>query len=144
MPFVFAGSSLASAGGASVILTPVEHAAAARAMGVAGGIVEAVASTVMERRLDHRIAASYEHPSVRPLNLGAKACALGGAAVVGLAGRRSRAAAAAGGALLMAGSVLERWAIFKAGRVSAEDPIQTIGPQRDRVDARGTAAVSTD
>lgn len=144
MPFVFAGSSLASAGGASTILTPVDRAAAARAMGVAGGLIEAAASTVMERRLDHRIAASYEHPTVRPLNLAAKACALGGAAVVGLAGRRSRAAAVAGGALLVAGSALERWAIFKAGRVSAEDPIQTIGPQRDRVDARGTAAVAPD
>jgi hypothetical protein len=144
MPFVFAGSSLASAGGASTILTPVDRAAPARAMGVAGGLIEVVASTVMERRLDHRIAASYEHPSVRPLNRGAKACALGGAAVVGLAGRRSRAAAAAGGALLMAGSVLERWAIFKAGKVSAEDPVQTIGPQRDRVNARGTDAVAPD
>lgn len=144
MPFVFAGSSLASAGGASTILTPIDRAAPARAMGVAGGVLETVASTVMERRLDHRIAASYEHPTVRPLNLGAKACALGGAAVVGLAGRRSRAAAVAGGALLMAGSVLERWAIFKAGRVSAEDPLQTIGPQRDRVNARGTNAVAPD
>jgi hypothetical protein len=144
MPFVFAGSSLASAGGAATALTPVAHAAPARAMAVAGGVLEALASTVMERRLDHRIAASYEHPTVRPLNLGAKACALGGAAVVGLAGRRSRTAAVAGGALLMAGSALERWAIFKAGKVSAEDPIQTIGPQRDRVNARGTAAVVPD
>ncbi|WP_157251624.1 NrfD/PsrC family molybdoenzyme membrane anchor subunit [Patulibacter americanus] len=142
MPFVFAGSSLASAGGAATALTPVAHAAPARAMGVAGGLLETLASTVMERRLDHRIAASYEHPTVRPLNLAAKACALGGAAVVGLAGHRSRPAAVAGGALLMAGSALERWAIFKAGKVSAEDPIQTIGPQRDRVNARGTDAVA--
>jgi hypothetical protein len=144
MPFVFAGSSLASAGGAATALTPVAHAAPARAMGVAGGLLETLASTVMERRLDHRIAASYEHPTVRPLNLAAKACALGGAAVVGLAGHRSRTAAVAGGALLMAGSALERWSIFKAGKVSAEDPIQTIGPQRDRVDARGTDAVAPD
>jgi hypothetical protein len=140
MPFVFAGSSLASAGGASTILTPVADAGPARTMGAVGGVLEAAASAFMESRLDHRVAASYEDPSVRPLNLAARACALGGAAVVATAGRRSRLAAVAGGAALMAGSAFERWAIFKAGQVSAKDPQQTIGPQRDRVRAREQAA----
>ncbi|WP_210491798.1 NrfD/PsrC family molybdoenzyme membrane anchor subunit [Patulibacter sp. SYSU D01012] len=140
MPFVFAGSSLASAGGAATALTPVAGARAGRAMGVAGGVLEAAASAYMERRLDPRIAASYHHPTVRPLNLAAKACALGGATVLATAGRRSRTAAVAGGAALMAGSALERWAIFKAGRVSAEDPVQTVGPQRERADARAAAS----
>jgi hypothetical protein len=142
MPFVFAGSSLASAGGASSILTPVAHAAPARAMGVVGGLLEAGASAYMEHRLDPRIAASYAAPGVRPLNLAARACALGGAAAMATLGRRSRPAAIAAGAALMAGSALERWAIFKAGRVSAEDPIQTVGPQRDRVNAREAAAAA--
>ncbi|MGX6449997.1 NrfD/PsrC family molybdoenzyme membrane anchor subunit, partial [Patulibacter sp. S7RM1-6] len=93
MPYVFAGSSLASAGGASTALTPVAQAGAARAMGAIGGVAEAVASTVMERRLDPRIAASYHDPTVRPLSLAAKACALGGAATVATLGRRSRTAA---------------------------------------------------
>lgn len=142
MPFVFAGSSLASAGGASAALTPVAHAAPARAMAVAGGLLEAGASAFMEHRLDHRIAASYEAPGVRRLNLGARACALGGALAMATLGHRSRPAAVAAGVTLMAGSALERWAIFRAGQVSAKDPIQTVGPQRDRVDAREAAVAA--
>jgi hypothetical protein len=47
-------------------------------------------------------------------------------------GRRSRAAAAAGGVLVLAGSALERFAIVSAGRASAADPKYVVGPQRAR------------
>jgi hypothetical protein len=39
------------------------------------------------------------------------------------------------GGCLVAGSVLTRFAIFKAGVVSAEDPKYTVVPQRERVAA---------
>lgn len=49
--------------------------------------------------------------------------------------RARRAISAAGGALLLAGAVCKRWAVFKAGFASAEDPDQTIDLQRDRMAA---------
>ena len=42
-------------------------------------------------------------------------------------------AAIAGGALLSAGALAERWTVFKAGSASAARPQDTIGPQRDRL-----------
>ena len=42
--------------------------------------------------------------------------------------------------LLLAGAVCKRWSTFKAGFASAEDPHQTVGPQRDRLEARNREA----
>jgi polysulfide reductase-like protein len=133
LPWVFAGSSLASAGGATAALTPRSAAAPARVMAVAGAALELGAELAMTRSLDPRVRATYADPSVRPAHLGARACALAGALLMT---RRSRAATIAGGAVLCAGSALERLAIVRAGRVSARDAQQTIGPQRDRIAAR--------
>ena len=57
-------------------------------------------------------------------------CTVGGAALLADAGRRSRLAAAAGGALVLAGEAALRWSVFKAGFQSARDPKYTVGPQR--------------
>ncbi|MEA2391414.1 MAG: hypothetical protein QOK31_1523, partial [Solirubrobacteraceae bacterium] len=71
--------------------------------------------------------------------LGAKALSTAGSALVAGAGRRSRGAAALGGAAVLAGSVCQRFAIFRAGFASARDPQFVVGPQRRRLDeaARG-------
>ncbi|HUR84579.1 MAG TPA: NrfD/PsrC family molybdoenzyme membrane anchor subunit [Solirubrobacteraceae bacterium] len=130
LPFVFAGSSLAAAGGACLALTPVEHAAPARAMAVGGALLELAADSVMEHRLEPVVRGSYERSPVRSLHLGARVCAIAGGLLAALLGGRSRSAAAAGGSLLVAGSALQRLAIFKAGVASAQDPVQTIEPQR--------------
>jgi hypothetical protein len=63
----------------------------------------------------------------------AKGLSTGGAAVMAARGRR-RAGALAGGAMILGGSVLMRWAIFKAGAQSATDPKYTVGPQRRRIE----------
>ena len=59
-------------------------------------------------------------------------CSLAGAALLGGPGRKSRLAAAAGGALVLAGEVTVRWSVFKAGFQSARDPKYTVEPQRER------------
>jgi hypothetical protein len=64
----------------------------------------------------------------------AKGCTAAGAAAIGLAGRR-RPLAMAGAGLLLAGSALERLAVYKAGFQSARDPKYVVKPQRERVDA---------
>jgi hypothetical protein len=56
--------------------------------------------------------------------------------VLALTGRR-RPGAVAAGVLLAAGSLLTRFAVFRAGFESAADPVATIEPQRSR--GRGSA-----
>jgi hypothetical protein len=131
LPFVFAGSSLASAGGACMALTSRRGAAPARALAVAGALVELGADACMQRRLDPVVRRSWEGAPVRALHRAARACAVGGACAAALSGR-SRPVAVAGGAALVAGAALQRWAIFKAGIASSRDPDQTVAPQRER------------
>jgi hypothetical protein len=137
LPFVFAASSAAAAGGAATLVTPVDSARVARRLAVAGGLAEVAATMVMERRLGE-LGAPYRHGRPAWLMRGAKVCAVAGAGLVGTGGRR-RGLAAAGGVLLVAGSALERWAIFRAGVASAQDPRYTVAPQRRRKDARARA-----
>ncbi len=148
MPFVFAASASAAAGGMNAIVTPVADAGPARALAVGGAVAELVAVQVMERGLNEHVRPAYHDPVVRRYARAAIAATVTGATVLAVGGRRSRLAAVLGGATLWSGSALERWAIFKAGKVSARDPQATLGPQRDRVrrgaPATGTAAVSGD
>jgi hypothetical protein len=139
LPFVFAGSSLAAAGGACMALTAPRDAAPARAQAVAGALLELAAAGRMQRGLEPVVRRSYEGAPAHALHRAAQACAIGGACVtVALAGR-SRSAAIAAGAALVAGSALQRWAIFKAGIASSQDPEQTVAPQRARRDATNGA-----
>ena len=69
----------------------------------------------------------------------ARAVTAAGMLTAGLAGRRSRLAAAAGGAALLTGSAIVRFAIFEAGLNSAADPKYTVVPQRQRLEARAAA-----
>jgi hypothetical protein len=47
-----------------------------------------------------------------------------------------------GGGLLLAGSVIERFAVYKAGVQSASDPKYTVVPQRERAARMGTRATT--
>jgi hypothetical protein len=131
LPFLFGSSAIASAGAASAIVVPPREAGPARRMAVGGAIVENVVMKAMEKRLGMLGEPYHEGEAGRYGRL-AKACSLGGAALIGLAGRRSRVAAVAGGALLLAGEAALRWSVFKAGFQSARDPKYTVIPQRER------------
>jgi hypothetical protein len=122
MPFIFAGSASASAGGAAAILTPTADAGPARRLAVGGAIVEIAASELMKRRLGS-LARPYEKGVVRVLDQLSTGLTLGGAALLGGFGRR-RTPAIVAGAMLLAGSLCKRFAIFRAGFESAR---QTIG-----------------
>jgi formate-dependent nitrite reductase membrane component NrfD len=139
LPFVFGGSAMASAGGAALILTPTPHAEPARRLLVAGATVETVASRVMEHRLG-ALAAPYRTGRSGRLAHAALAATGAGAGLAlasGLVrrGRARRPLAIAAGALTLAGSALERFAVFEAGLASARDPAATIAPQRQRLES---------
>jgi hypothetical protein len=129
LPFVFAGGAAASAGGLAAALTPVAAAGPARRLAVGGAVAELAAAARMERRLG---------PLAEPLHAApwtkvSRGLTLAGAGVLAAAGRRSRAAAVAGGAAVALGALAERWAVYKAGFASAADPKYVVGPQRERI-----------
>jgi formate-dependent nitrite reductase membrane component NrfD len=131
LPFVFAGSAAASAGGAAAILTPARHAGPARRLAVAGAVLESGAVYSMERSLGP-LAQPYRAGRAGRYLKAARALTVGGASLLAAAGRR-RVVATIGGGFLLAGAALERWSVFEAGFESARDPGYTVGPQRRRL-----------
>ncbi|GAB2956650.1 NrfD/PsrC family molybdoenzyme membrane anchor subunit [Nonomuraea fastidiosa] len=129
MPFLFAGSATAAAGGLGLLAAPLEEAAPARRVALLGAAVECVAALRMERRLGP-LAEPLKRS--RLLRLG-EALSLAGAVAGATVGRRSRVAAMAAGAALLAGSACTRFGIFQAGMESARDPRYTVQPQRRRL-----------
>ena len=141
LPAVFGSGAALSAGAAAVAATPVEHAAPARRLALAGAALEVGLKKAMERRLGEIGEPYRSGPGARFGHLGE---GLIGAGALLLAGRggRSRAAAAAAGALMAGGALSARWSVFKAGFDSASDPRYVVGPQRaaiDRGERRGAA-----
>jgi Polysulfide reductase len=134
LPFVFASSAVASAGAAAVIAAP-EEAGPARRLAVGGALVESAAMVAMEKRLG-LVGEPYKQSEAGRYNKIAKACSIGGAALLTLAGRRSRLASVTGSALVLAGGAALRWSVFKAGFQSARDPKYTLVPQRERLVSR--------
>jgi formate-dependent nitrite reductase membrane component NrfD len=130
LPFLFGSSAVASAGAAATIAVPRE-AAPARRLAVGGALVESAVMFAMEKRLG-LVGEPYKEGEAGRYNKIAKACSLGGAALLALGGRRSRVASVAGSALVLAGGAALRWSVFKAGFQSARDPKYTVIPQRER------------
>ena len=137
LPLGFASSAAASAGAAALLATPPAHAGPARRLAIGGALVESAVTEIMQRRLGEQ-GKPYREGAAGALAKAAKALTLAGSALVALgAGQRSRRVAGAGAVALLAGSACERWAVFKAGFASAQDPEFTVAPQRDRVAATG-------
>jgi hypothetical protein len=132
LPFVFAGSAMASAGAAAAAITPGSHAGPARRLLTAGAALEVSAARVMERRLGD-LAEPYRHDRGGRFARAATALTTVGAALVALRGRDSRATTILGGSAVLAGAICQRWAVFEAGRASAADPKYTVAPQRQRL-----------
>jgi hypothetical protein len=140
LPAVFAAGAAASAGAAACALTPVAHAAPARRLALLGAGAELVAVPLMQRRLGELAEPYRRRGPAASYGRAARALTTAGATVVAARGARSRASASAGGVLLLAGAVCERWSVFRAGFESARDPGYTIAPQRRRIEqgrARG-------
>jgi hypothetical protein len=140
LPFLFTAGAAASAGAALAALSPVAEAAGPRRLAVGGAVAELAVARVMERRLAARgVGGAYEAGAARTLKRAATVLTAAGAGLIAV---RDRRAAVAGGALLSAGAIAERWSVFRAGFQSAARPQDTVGPQRSRIRAglaRGAA-----
>ena len=132
LPFVFAGSALASASGVGLLAAPPAETAPARRLALAGAAIELAASQTIERRLGLLSEPYRQGRAGRLLNAG-RALTLAGV-LGGLLGGRSRLVAALSGAALLAASAATRFGIYHGGVASMTDPRYTVVPQRQRLD----------
>ncbi len=132
LPWIFGASAAASAGAAATILTPLGAAGPARRAAIGGVLAEGGLMQLMEHRLGF-VGEVYRRGEAGRFSKVAKVCATAGAGVLAWKGKRSRAAAVTGSALVLAGELALRWSVFKAGFQSARDPRYTVLPQKERL-----------
>jgi polysulfide reductase-like protein len=136
LPFIFTGSSAASAGGLGMIVAPTGQAAPARRLALYGAALELAASQRLESRLE-LVREAYDTGAAGRYLRRARALTTAGMIGSVTLGRRSRIGAAASGLALLAGGVFERLGLLHAGIQSTEDPKYVVVPQRERLAARG-------
>jgi len=148
MPFLFVGSAATAAAGFGMLAVRPEHARQAVSLAILGGVGELTAKRLLVRRLGTE-AEPYESGRGGTLMRGAEGLLWAGLAgtvlgstVLGgtVLGSRSRVVARLAGGALLAASALTRFGVFEAGRASARDPKYTVRPQRERAEARESAA----
>ncbi len=131
LPFVFAASAVSAAAGLGLAGAPLDENEPVLRLAVLGGTAELVTEQVMKQRMGLP-GEAYQEGRAHRYHRAAQALTVAGVLTARLAGRRSRAAAAAAGGALLAGSALARFAIFQAGLNSAADPKYTVVPQKAR------------
>jgi hypothetical protein len=134
LPFLFAGSAMASAGGMGMAAAPLAEQAPARRIALAGTALELAAA----HRVEHGhgiVSEPYRKDLAGKLLKASKVLNVTGAALAVL-GRRSRVASAVSGGALLAAGACTRFGVFNAGMESARDPKYTVVPQRERLNAR--------
>lgn len=133
LPFVFAGGAAMSAGAAAALMVRGSAGGPARRLTIIGAATEAVAVEAMKHRLGELLAEPYRTGSAGKLEKATIVTAGGGGALMLVAeARKSRPLATIASAMALAGGVLGRWMVFRAGFQSASDPRYTVVPQRAR------------
>ncbi len=132
LPFVFAGSALASASGVGLLAAPPGETTPARRLALAGAAIELAASRSIETRLGLLSEPYRQGRAGRLLRTGRNLTAAG--ALGALLGGRSRLASALSGAALLAAAAATRFGIYEGGVASMKDPRYTVVPQRQRLD----------
>ena len=130
MPFVFAGSAAAAAGGLGLVAAPPGEAGPARQLAAFGALTELAAAQRMEREIG-MVAEPYKTGRAGRLMRAGEVLTVAGL-VGSQLGRRHRVVTAASGLALLAASAATRFGIFHAGLQSADDPKYTVVPQRQR------------
>ncbi|WP_199509396.1 NrfD/PsrC family molybdoenzyme membrane anchor subunit [Nucisporomicrobium flavum] len=142
LPYVFAGSALASGAGVGLLAAPCDQAGPARRMAVCGAALELYGAHRVETT---KGILSEPYRDGRPGRLLRAGRLLTAAGVAGaVLGRRSRVVSALSGLSLLTASLATRFGIFEGGVASAKDPKYTVVPQRERLAARAAEVAASD
>ena len=135
LPFVFAGSALASGAGVGLVTAGDREVGPAERMAVIGAGMELLAA----RSVRHNLGLLSEpYTTGRPGRLLHAGEVLTSVGVAGaLLGRRSRAVRVLSGLSLLSAALVTRFGIFEGGVASTEDPKYVVLPQRGRLEGRG-------
>lgn len=128
MPLLFAATSAATAGGLGMCLIPPAAAKPARRLALLGGAAVPFALQRLHAELGTFQSEPYRTGKAGRLSHLARIFNAGGTFCTLLA-RRSERIAQIGGAFLLAAGLAERFAVYYAGKHSAEDPKFTIQAQ---------------
>ena len=128
MPFVFAGSALASGAGVGLLADPSPPV---RRMAALGAAIELYGAHRIETTKGLLSEPYATGKAGRLLRTGRALTAAGVAGA--MLGRRSRVVSAVAGLSLLAASAITRFGIFEGGMASARDPRYTVVPQRERI-----------
>lgn len=140
MPFLFASSGSAAAGGLAMALVPLDQAGPARRLAAVGAAMELGVTELMEHNLGHLLAEPYQQGKPGRLLRAARSLTIAGG-IGAVVGGRSRVVSALAGTALMGGSVLTRFGVYGAGVASTKDPKYVVIPQRERLNARAASTV---
>jgi dihydroxyacid dehydratase/phosphogluconate dehydratase len=130
LPRLFAATSALSAGGYGMLCAPAADAHAARRLAMIGGVSALLALERVHVELGPRQRQAYERDQAQTFSQAARILTVTGTAAAVFA-KNSNVLGKIAGALLLAGGLAERFAIFRAGCVSAKDPAFTIDAQRN-------------
>ncbi|QBI18386.1 polysulfide reductase [Egibacter rhizosphaerae] len=136
LPALFAAGAT---GGAAGLLQVAHPAPETRRLVLGAAAVELAVERRMTRHLGV-LGEVYEQGDTGAWSKAAKACTAVGAALSVLPSRWSQRA---GGALIAAGGLCQRWAVYRAGFASAADPRHVVVPQRQRLSG-GRSRARTD
>lgn len=135
LPYLFAASAAASAGGVVSAVLPSEQAGLARRLGAMGAAGEVLIAERMVSSLGE-VGRPYREGRAGRFQQMAKVLGMASAVLLTF-GRNRRWATAVGGVAGATGAACERFAVLNAGRQSARDPKATVGPQRRRMKRTG-------
>ncbi|QGK72271.1 polysulfide reductase [Allosaccharopolyspora coralli] len=139
LPVLFAGSAVASAAGAALLVVPPRELRPVVRLGLLGSAVELAAAF----RLEHAprlVSETYRTGRAGKLLTASRALTATGA-VLSLFSRRRRSVGLAAGIAFLAGGLCTRFGVYAAGVASAQDPKYVVIPQRERArDSRAHSA----
>lgn len=130
LPLLFAATSASTAGAVGLAFAPPEENGTARRLAITGAVGVRFALKRLQRELGKVQHESYEKGTAGILARLAGALNIAGTL---LAIRSRNGGARAAAALLLAGGLAERFAVYHAGKQSAEDPKYVIAAQTPEV-----------
>ncbi len=129
LPRVFAATSASTAGALGMLFGNPQTSSGARRLAIAGGALVPLALDRLHKELGPFQAKAYEEGEPGVLARAAKAMNIAGT-LCAVRGGKAPVFARVGGAMLLAGGLVERFAIMRAGHESARNPAYTINAQQ--------------